>query len=899
MKNSKLTQKFVLLFAFVTLFSCVEDSDYSIPDQATACVETDLTANATIAEVKALYDGSIVQIEEDMVIEGFVVSNDRSGNFFKTLQFQDAIENPTEGFQIDLDVSDLYLMYPVGSRVLISVKGLYLEDYNGVLKLGGIYEQSSGSIAVGRLDAARWKNHVSGTCDEIKTITPTTTSIAEITDAMINTLITVQNTQVDVSNLCQTYAVEGSNTNINLVDCNDDELLMRNSGYADFYNQTLPSGNGTVTGVLGKFGSDYQLYIRDTTDVTLNDTRCDGVEFTCSAPEANATIQDVKDTYVDNLVQISENLIFDGIITANDSSGNLYKLVYIQDETGGIRLRINQTQLYLRNYKVGQKITVAAKDLYIDDSSGELHLGGLYNGNIGNMEASDVYKHVFIGDTNEPIAPTEISLDALSDDSIGMLVKISDAQFSDSGNFVNDGDFNTNRMLSDCSANKIIVRTSKYATFAEKPLPTGNGSIVGILGKFNSDYQLLLRSQSDYAEMTNAACDIYASATAKTIAEIRAMHSGSDVTIEDNYVITVTVTSDKNTGNIFSRNLHAQDSSAGILLRFTEDHNIEINQEIKVAIMGTTLQTYSGLLQINNISLGNIVTETAGTAPTPVSVTLAEALAGNHESQLVTISGVQFKSGTTYSGSNAITDCTDELTVFVNAAATFSGETLPTKNGAITGVMSVFNSPQLYIRNTNDVNFTADALSCGGGGGSGTGAVEGLYFSEYAEGSSNNKYLEIYNGSTETIDLTQYAYPSTSNEVTTVGEYEFWNEFDAGATIAPGGFYIIAHGSADPTILAKANETHKYLSNGNDGYALVYGSESSYDIVDTIGDFNGDPGSGWDVAGVSAATKDHTLVRKTSVTKGNPNWTASAGTSESDSEWIVKDQNDWTNLGVR
>ena len=207
MKNSKLTQKFVLLFAFVTLFSCVEDSDYSIPDQATACVETDLTANATIAEVKALYDGSIVQIEEDMVIEGFVVSNDRSGNFFKTLQFQDAIENPTEGFQIDLDVSDLYLMYPVGSRVLISVKGLYLEDYNGVLKLGGIYEQSSGSIAVGRLDAARWKNHVSGTCDEIKTITPTTTSIAEITDAMINTLITVQNTQVDVSNLCQTYAV--------------------------------------------------------------------------------------------------------------------------------------------------------------------------------------------------------------------------------------------------------------------------------------------------------------------------------------------------------------------------------------------------------------------------------------------------------------------------------------------------------------------------------------------------------------------------------------------------------------------------------------------------------------------------------------------------------------------
>ncbi len=896
MKNNKLTRKLLLLFAFVTLFSCVEDSDYGIPDQATACVETSLTVNATIAEVKALYKGSIVQIEDDMVIEGYVVSNDQSGNFFKTLQFQDAIENPTEGFQIDLDVSDLYLLYPVGSRVLISVKDLYLDNYNGVLKLGGIYEQSSGSIAVGRLDAARWKNHVSGTCDEIKTITPTSTSVADITDAMINTLITVQNTQVDVANLCQTYAVEGVNTNINLIDCDENELLLRNSGYADFYNQLLPSGSGTITGVLGKFGSDYQLYIRDTDDVSMNDARCDGVDFTCSAPEANATIQDIKDLYVDDLVQISENLIFDATITANDSSGNLYKLIYIQDETGGIRLRINQTQLYLRNYKVGQKITVAAKDLYIDNSNGELHLGGLYNGNVGNIEASDVYKHVFLGDTNEAIAPSEIDLSALSDDHLGMLVKVNDVQFIDSGNFV-EGNFSTNRSLSDCDANKIIVRTSNYATFAEQALPSGNGPIVGILSKYNSDYQLLIRTETDYADMTNTTCDIYANATPKTIAEVRAMHSGSNVTVDGNYVVTVTVTSDKSTGNIFSRNLYAQDSSAGILLRFTEDHNVEIDQEIKVAILGTTLETYNGLLQINNIPSGNIVTQTAGTAPAPVSVTLAEALTGDYESQLVTISGVQFKSGATYSGSNTLTDCTDELTVFVNSAATFSSQALPTQNGAITGVMSVFNSVQLYIRDANDVNFTADALNCGGG--PGTGPVEGLYFSEYAEGSSNNKYLEIYNGSTETIDLTQYAYPSVSNAPTTVGQHEFWNEFEPGATIAPGEFYIIAHGSADPIILAKANETHTYLSNGDDGYALVYGTESSYEIVDTLGDFNGDPGSGWDVAGVTAATKDHTLVRKTSVTKGNPNWTASAGTSASDSEWIVKDNEDWSNLGIR
>ena len=49
-------------------------------------------------------------------------------------------------------------------------------------------------------------------------------------------------------------------------------------------------------------------------------------------------------------------------------------------------------------------------------------------------------------------------------------------------------------------------------------------------------------------------------------------------------------------------------------------------------------------------------------------------------------------------------------------------------------------------------------------------------------------------------------------------------------------------------------------------------------IIDMIGDFMGDPGSGWSVAGVSNATKDHTLLRKMSVTSGN-DWALSAGTS--------------------
>ena len=70
-------------------------------------------------------------------------------------------------------------------------------------------------------------------------------------------------------------------------------------------------------------------------------------------------------------------------------------------------------------------------------------------------------------------------------------------------------------------------------------------------------------------------------------------------------------------------------------------------------------------------------------------------------------------------------------------------------------------------------------------------------------------------------------------------------------------------------------------------------------VLDIVGDWNGDPGSGWEVAGVANGTKDHTLVRKCSVEQGNANdWAMSAGTDAEDSEWIVLENNDWTNLGI-
>ena len=105
---------------------------------------------------------------------------------------------------------------------------------------------------------------------------------------------------------------------------------------------------------------------------------------------------------------------------------------------------------------------------------------------------------------------------------------------------------------------------------------------------------------------------------------------------------------------------------------------------------------------------------------------------------------------------------------------------------------------------------------------------DNLFFSEAAEGSSNNKYLEIYNPTGADVDLSGYAFPSVSNAPTMVGEYEFWNAFPEGAMVAAGDVYIIAHPSSDATILAEADHTFTFLSNGDDGFILVQGDETFF-----------------------------------------------------------------------
>lgn len=140
-----------------------------------------------------------------------------------------------------------------------------------------------------------------------------------------------------------------------------------------------------------------------------------------------------------------------------------------------------------------------------------------------------------------------------------------------------------------------------------------------------------------------------------------------------------------------------------------------------------------------------------------------------------------------------------------------------------------------------------------------------LFFSEYIEGSSSNKALEIYNPNGIDIDLAEGSY---SVELYSNGRPLAdgpTNSVNLSGTIAGGDVYVIANASAVAAILDEADITSTVtFFNGDD--ALVLSKDGV--PIDSIGQVGTDPGSAWTGDGVSTA--NNTIIRKASIGAGDP-----------------------------
>lgn len=228
------------------------------------------------------------------------------------------------------------------------------------------------------------------------------------------------------------------------------------------------------------------------------------VDFT-----ANMTIGELNQYYSDSLnsaspVLITKDIIIKGIVVSSDYTGNIYKKIYIQDSTGGMDVELDPTPqatpYFYNAYKIGQRVYIKCKDMYMGNYGGVPELGYLYNGAIGRMPYSMFSTHLFLDSfPGKQPTPNIVTIPSFSNSMISTLIQIDSVHFDsiEVGQPYSLTTATTNRTIKDSNGNSLLLRTSYKATFANQLVPSGTGNIVGILGNFNGTWQLYIRDLND------------------------------------------------------------------------------------------------------------------------------------------------------------------------------------------------------------------------------------------------------------------------------------------------------------------------------------------------------------------------------------------------------------------
>lgn len=423
-------------------------------------------------------------------------------------------------------------------------------------------------------------------------------------------------------------------------------------------------------------------------------------------PDKVLTTEDIKQMYNDSTeaFTITEMYSVFGTVVMDEKSGNIYRSAFIEDNEGGIQINFfNPGGLYL-----GDSIRILLQGSKIDN----------YH-NLYQVQNLDVGNNVYKIANNRIIEPELVTIPQLSD--VGnyqsRVIRLENVQFTENelgktwADSVNKID--ENRYLEDCEGNTIIIRTSGYANFAGRTLPEGNGSLIAIASVYNNDPQLVIRDISE-VDLTGERCNPGGEQQLITIAELRSLYAGSPAVIPDSTKIQGVIISDNVAENISGRNAFINDSNGdGVNIRFSDYHDFMLGDEVEINVSGMLLDEYSGLLQLQEIPLSRAKLLGPGTLPTPLERTIQEILSDfeSYESKLVTINNVAMSGGSgTWEGNVTLNDGTGDITHYTYDWSSFASESYPTYMVDITGIVGQFNSPQITIRNLNDV------VESGGGG---------------------------------------------------------------------------------------------------------------------------------------------------------------------------------------
>lgn len=230
-------------------------------------------ANITIGELKEIFPDGFHFIAEDYYLEGYVASSDKSGNFFNSIVIQDKRRSPQYGLEIRVDLLNSYSRYPLGSKIVIALQGLFIRVSKGMYSLGSA-RTLFGNRILAAIPANTGSVIMETSCEPVEGMDPLALNLEGLDDAHLQQLIALDGVQFAKGLPGLVLAVSGESTSREIVDCTKAKVFLRTSGFADFADSLIPHGNGSIRGILVKRANKYELVIREFGDIIMADPRC-------------------------------------------------------------------------------------------------------------------------------------------------------------------------------------------------------------------------------------------------------------------------------------------------------------------------------------------------------------------------------------------------------------------------------------------------------------------------------------------------------------------------------------------------------------------------------------------------------------------------------------------------
>lgn len=213
----------------------------------------------SIAYLKSLARAESTLITDDISIEGYVVANDLFGEYYKSIVISDS----SGGIEISIDMRRTAVEFPISARVVVHCAGLALGNHGGQLTLGAMPERE---YTVDRIAAADVNRYMLIDKENPVAIEPAHITPADLSPAMIGNYVKIENLSfTHDAHLawcdCDPTTGQYITTKRTAYDEHNNAIAVRTIAQCDYRSEQIPSGRGSLFGIVEYFNGEYSLRI--------------------------------------------------------------------------------------------------------------------------------------------------------------------------------------------------------------------------------------------------------------------------------------------------------------------------------------------------------------------------------------------------------------------------------------------------------------------------------------------------------------------------------------------------------------------------------------------------------------------------------------------------------------